>query len=67
MKGIAIGKVKFFKKEQAKISDVVSDVETELKKFEEAKKKLKLSFGHFMTRLLLRQAKTMPLFFKFIS
>ena len=39
MKGIAIGKVKFFKKEQAKISDVVSDVETELKKFEEAKKK----------------------------
>ena len=39
LKGIAIGKVKFFKKEQAKISDVVSDVETELKKFEEAKKK----------------------------
>ena len=39
LKGIAIGKVKFFKKEQAKISDVVSDVETELKKFEEAQKK----------------------------
>ena len=39
LKGIAIGKVKFFKKEQAKISDVVSDVETELKNFEEAKKK----------------------------
>ena len=39
LKGIAIGKVKFFKKEQAKISDVVSDVETELKKFEKKKKK----------------------------
>ncbi len=39
LKGIAIGKVKFLKKEQAKISDAASDVETELKNFEDAKAK----------------------------
>lgn len=39
LKGIAIGKIRFLKKEQAKISDTASDVDTELKNFEEAKAK----------------------------
>lgn len=39
LNGIAIGKVRFLKKEQAKISDAASDVEAELKNFEEAKEK----------------------------
>jgi phosphotransferase system enzyme I (PtsI) len=39
LNGIAIGKIRFLKKEQAKISDIASDVDTELKNFEEAKAK----------------------------
>ena len=33
LNGIAIGKVKFLKKEQAKISDTAADVNTELQSF----------------------------------
>ena len=37
LKGIAIGKIKFLKKEQAKISDTAGDAAAELQRFEDAK------------------------------
>lgn len=39
LNGIAIGKVRFFKKKQAEISDFAADVEAELKSFGEARAK----------------------------
>ena len=37
--GIAIGKIKFLKKEQAAITDTAADISTELQNFEDAKAK----------------------------
>ena len=39
LKGIAIGKIKFLKKEQAAITDTAADISTELQNFEDAKAK----------------------------